>query len=139
MLIACDTFLWLQTPLHASMTPLHASMTPLHASMTPSHPSMTPRHTSTEPDWGRGPSAATPGGYGGSGGAAAATPGGLGGYGPAPTPGTAETPGTAGYAGEHWGTAPSAGLILAATQLVVGHLLFVPVSMRLLWGMLLVV
>lgn len=89
----------LQTPLHPSQTPLHPSMTPLHPSMTPMHPGMTPRHPSGEPDWGVGPTAATPGGYGAPP-AAAATPGNMGGYGTAPTPGTAETPGAAGYAGE---------------------------------------
>jgi transcription elongation factor SPT5 len=111
------------TPLHPSMggaTPLHPSMTPMHPSMTPMHPGMTPAHPSSEPDYygsgpssrggsgyggsaaaagGRGPpppAAATPGGYGGygGGGAMASTPG-LGSYVPAPTPGTAETPGAA--------------------------------------------
>lgn len=108
------------TPLHPSMTPMHPSMTPMHPGMTPAHPSSEPDYYAAAPgagSWGgsgsggyggaaaaaggRGPpppAAATPGGfggYGGPGGAVASTPGGLGSYVPAPTPGTAETPGGA--------------------------------------------
>ncbi|KAF6250948.1 hypothetical protein COO60DRAFT_707446 [Scenedesmus sp. NREL 46B-D3] len=112
-------------PSMGGATPMHPSMTPMHPSMTPMHPGMTPAHPSSEPDYytsgpgsrgGSGyggpaaaaaagggrvpppPAAATPGGYGGyggPGGGPVATPGGLGSYAPAPTPGTAETPGAA--------------------------------------------